>query len=339
MTGTWSHARGTGLLVGVLLLGAGSLPAQRSFYEMDFYRDLYRTGTPTTPAAPGSTGDGSVPSWAQPGTGVTGSTRVGDVMGMGDPSGIPGPDLGTLDPQGVPYPVSQPPTQGTALPVHTVVRGDTLWAIAARYCGNGNSWRNIYEANREQIRNPNLIYPDQRFRIACSPGEAYSPGGGKPWYQTNEGRQVVDQAGGRGSAFITHMPLPRGSFRISSGFGPRRSQRLPNGKHSSHDHEGLDMAAPSGTPVGAVGPGRVLRSGWVDGYGMFVELQHPDGHITRYGHMQRGSLLVRDGDTVYAGQQIGRVGSTGNSSGPHLHFEVRTPQLVALRPNSFLGLA
>jgi murein DD-endopeptidase MepM/ murein hydrolase activator NlpD len=88
-------------------------------------------------------------------------------------------------------------------------------------------------------------------------------------------------------------------------------------------HRGIDIAAPIGTPIIAAAPGVVLTSGWNDGgYGYMVEIQHPDGSMTRYAHNDR--LYVRKGDTVQQGQRISDMGSTGRSTGPHLHFEIHT---------------
>lgn len=86
-------------------------------------------------------------------------------------------------------------------------------------------------------------------------------------------------------------------------------------------HAGLDLAAPTGTPIFSVAPGTVTRSGSAGGYGNMVEIDHGDGYVTRYAHNSRN--LVSVGDTVSAGQRIALVGSTGQSTGPHLHFEVR----------------
>lgn len=90
---------------------------------------------------------------------------------------------------------------------------------------------------------------------------------------------------------------------------------------SGHFHSGIDMAAPAGTIVHAAAGGRV-RVGWnPGGYGLFVTLDHGSGISTLYAHLEATSLL--DGDTVESGGEVGRVGSTGLSTGPHLHFEVR----------------
>ena len=80
-------------------------------------------------------------------------------------------------------------------------------------------------------------------------------------------------------------------------------------------HGGLDMAAPSGTPIYATGPGIVTKSGWGTGYGQYVEINHGNGYLTRYAHASR--LMVRVGDQVSAGEHIANVGCTGRCTGPH----------------------
>lgn len=111
--------------------------------------------------------------------------------------------------------------------------------------------------------------------------------------------------------------------KISSVFGWRRS---PFGRRRVF-HSGLDIRAPRGRGIVAAGDGRVVHSGWMGGYGKTIVISHPGGMSTLYGHCS--SLLVRNGSTVKTGQLIARVGSTGRSTGNHLHFEVRrngTPQ-------------
>ncbi|MFD9477474.1 MULTISPECIES: M23 family metallopeptidase [Streptomyces] len=94
------------------------------------------------------------------------------------------------------------------------------------------------------------------------------------------------------------------------------------GMWSSGSHTGIDFHAASGTSVHAVGVGTVVEAGWGGAYGNNVVIKHNDGTYTQYGHMT--SLNVSVGEQVTPGQQIGLSGSTGNSSGPHLHFEART---------------
>ncbi len=100
-------------------------------------------------------------------------------------------------------------------------------------------------------------------------------------------------------------------------------------------HNGIDIAAPIGTPIVAAASGVVIYAGWNEGgYGNLVEIQHPDGSISRYAHNER--ILVRQGQSVEQGQQIAEMGSTGFSTGPHCHFEIHRPGQGAQNPIAFL---
>ena len=104
---------------------------------------------------------------------------------------------------------------------------------------------------------------------------------------------------------------------ISSYYGYRTS---PGGIGSTF-HEGVDIAGDYGTPISATAAGTVTQAGWVGGYGYLVEVKHADGIVTRYGH--NSAVLVYDGQHVDQGSMIALMGSTGNSTGPHCHYEVR----------------
>lgn len=100
-------------------------------------------------------------------------------------------------------------------------------------------------------------------------------------------------------------------------------------------HRGIDVAGPVGTPIVAAAGGVVVRSGWNSGgYGNLVDIRHPDGSLTRYAHNSR--LLVREGQQVAQGQQIAEMGSTGRSTGPHLHFEIHLPGAGTVNPMAHL---
>ncbi|GID26524.1 hypothetical protein Abr02nite_15070 [Paractinoplanes brasiliensis] len=103
---------------------------------------------------------------------------------------------------------------------------------------------------------------------------------------------------------------PNPSGRVTSCFGPRWG-RL---------HAGVDMAGPNGSPILAAGAGVVVRAGAAQGYGNAVLIDHGNGYLTHYGHMS--AIAVHEGQRVEPGEQIGDEGSTGHSTGPHLHFEV-----------------
>lgn len=110
---------------------------------------------------------------------------------------------------------------------------------------------------------------------------------------------------------------PLAQDRMTSTFGMREHPILGGRRQ----HKGVDLAAPVGTPIYATADGIVSRASWFSGYGLFVSLEHGGEMQTRYGHMSR--LNVAEGQHVHKGDVIGFVGSTGNSTGPHLHYEVR----------------
>lgn len=116
-------------------------------------------------------------------------------------------------------------------------------------------------------------------------------------------------------ALPTSMPVS--ARAMTSGFG-LRNHPLLGGRRA---HQGVDLAAPTGSPITATSDGRVGAANWNGGYGLFVSLNHGGGVETRYGHMSR--LNVVPGQQVRKGDVIGYVGSTGRSTGPHLHYEVR----------------
>ena len=127
------------------------------------------------------------------------------------------------------------------------------------------------------------------------------------------------------------MPVGWTSGRfISSGFGYRRHPVLGVRRL----HQGLDFPRPAGSPVRAAREGRVIFAGWQGGFGRLIILKHPGGMKTWYGHLS--SINVEPGQKVSKGTFIGRVGSTGLATGPHLHFEVRDRFGNPLNPKKFL---
>lgn len=129
-------------------------------------------------------------------------------------------------------------------------------------------------------------------------------------------------------------PVPGWQGKITS----RPGQRSSPGGIGSTNHEGLDIAVPTGTPVQAAKDGKVVFADNGGGYGNLVVIQHGDGTFTKYAHQSQ--LNVQVGQEVKAGEVIGKSGSTGNSTGPHLHFEVRKGDWnngAVLDPVAYLG--
>lgn len=130
-------------------------------------------------------------------------------------------------------------------------------------------------------------------------------------------------------AFVT----PLKGYAINSAYGLRRLA----GEARARQHKGVDIAAPQGTSVFVASEGEVARTGYdAGGYGRFIEVRHPNGMSTLYAHLSR--VDVARGDRLGSGERIGLVGSTGRSTGPHLHFEVRRDN-AQVNPTSVLGQA
>lgn len=128
---------------------------------------------------------------------------------------------------------------------------------------------------------------------------------------------------------LTTEPVARSE---SSGFGWREDPIRKRQKF----HHGTDYRGKSGTPVLAAGPGTVIIAGRQGGYGNVIYIDHGNGVTTRYGHLRR--IHVKKGATVVAGEKIGQIGSTGRTTGPHLHFEVRLAGR-SVDPNTALAVA
>lgn len=134
------------------------------------------------------------------------------------------------------------------------------------------------------------------------------------------------------SAALDHVPLAMpvsGSFDKSSGFGARVD---PFTRRYAF-HPGIDLAGPWGSAVRATAPGKIVFAGYRGGYGNMVEIDHGFGLHTRYGHLSK--ITVRNGARIDKGGHLGRVGSTGRSTGPHVHYEVWYDNVVK-NPNNFI---
>lgn len=139
----------------------------------------------------------------------------------------------------------------------------------------------------------------------------FTPSGNRnAGYYNEEGRSLKK----------SFLRSPLAFSRISSGFTPRRFHPI---QQRWKAHNGVDYAAPTGTPIMATASGTVKFSGWQNGYGNFVEIQHHSGYSTAYAHLSRFGKGVKVGQKVEQGDVIGYVGATGWATGPHLHYEFR----------------
>jgi murein DD-endopeptidase MepM/ murein hydrolase activator NlpD len=147
-------------------------------------------------------------------------------------------------------------------------------------------------------------------------------------YRINVTRAQVERLN-RTLALVPYRKPVVGEVEFTSGFGIRSDPFL--GRPAMHT--GLDFRAATGDPVRATANGKVVSSGWMGGYGRMVEIDHGNGLSTRYGHLSE--IGVKVGDQIKIGQVIGAVGSTGRSTGPHLHYETRIDG-EAVDPQKFL---
>jgi murein DD-endopeptidase MepM/ murein hydrolase activator NlpD len=186
-----------------------------------------------------------------------------------------------------------------------------VYGIAQRY---GVPYERLVRANR--LRDPDRIEVGRRLTI---PGA--SEGVAVP---------VSTPAGTVPIGFVPQTVSSSTGFQWPLGGGTVTS---PFGQRESGHHDGIDIQAPLGTPVRAARGGRVLYSDWLRGYGNLVIIDHGEGLATVYAHNQRN--FVRTGIVVRAGQPIASLGASGQTSAPHLHFEVRK-QNLARDPLRFL---
>ncbi|MGV9655756.1 M23 family metallopeptidase [Streptomyces koyangensis] len=223
---------------------------------------------------------------------------------------------------------------------YEVVVGDYLAKIADEQHVDGG-WEQLYQDNREVVgSNPNLILPGMKLSVDGTKAEAPKQAPAKP---QSAPKQAAPKAApkadtGASTAKTETTPKPAAPAKPAaeqaeqpavSGDWVRpveasasTAYRASGGSWSSGYHTGVDFSASSGTSVKAIGAGTVVSAGWSGSYGNEVVIKHADGKYSQYAHLS--SLSVSSGQTVTPGQQIGLSGSTGNSTGPHLHFEVRT---------------
>ncbi|GAA2500430.1 peptidoglycan DD-metalloendopeptidase family protein [Streptomyces gobitricini] len=236
-----------------------------------------------------------------------------------------------------------PPATPTTVPgkreSYTVARGDSLSGIAETEKVRGG-WHRLYEDNRTVIgSDPDLIMPGQKLTLrATAPRPAperpptvapkrpaakpAAPKPAKPKPVTAK-PAPAKPAPAKPVTAKPAVPKPRtAGFSAPVDAGPSTAYRKAGSSWASGYHTGVDFAVPTGTAVKAVASGRVISAGWGGSYGYQVVIRHEDGRYSQYAHLS--ALTVREGQRVTSGQRIARSGSTGNSTGPHLHFEVRT---------------
>ncbi|MFF3445904.1 transglycosylase family protein [Streptomyces sp. NPDC002667] len=218
-------------------------------------------------------------------------------------------------------PQTTPQSRAGTAEMYTVVRGDTLSGIADSRNVQGG-WQGLYAANRTTVgSDPDLILPGQRLALG---GGTETPA--HPRHtpsKTHTKAPAKKTPAGRPSSHTTTRVGAGTHELVAPVHAATGTPYHAAGSHWSKGyHTGVDFPVPTGTSVAAVAAGHVVSAGWGGSFGYQVVIRHADGRYTQYGHLS--AIAVKDGQSVVAGQRIGRSGSTGNSTGPHLHFEVRT---------------
>ena len=271
--------------------------------------------------------------------------------------------LQTIEPPSGANPVDGPDLAATASSdtTYVVQPGDTLQAIAQQ---QGISVQALAEFNG--IANPDLIYIGASLRFPVSEAEPSTDENFAPFPSPESSNlTTIDSANQSLAADLASVP-PSSLVSASDPAVPSWHHRqiepnvplVPTLQTNSQElntyvwpargilssgygwrwgrmHRGVDIAAPTGTPVIAAAAGTVTFAGWNNGgFGYLVDIRHADGSLTRYAHNSR--LLVTSGQPVEQGQLIAAVGSTGYSTGPHLHFEIHRPNQGAVDPIAYL---
>jgi murein DD-endopeptidase MepM/ murein hydrolase activator NlpD len=226
---------------------------------------------------------------------------------------------------------------------YTVQPGDWLAKIADRQNVTGG-WQRIYDDNRLTVGDdPSLIHPGLKLTLGrhaarthtepsahTQPSTRTEPSAGTESSAPAQAAQPAQAADTRASAPQQQAAAPQAAeaapataFTLPvSGATIGTAYHVAGSMWSSGYHTGVDFVVPTGTPLKAVGAGTVVSAGWGGAYGNQVVIRLNDGYYAQYGHLSQ--LSVSAGQTVTAGQQVGLSGATGNVTGPHLHFEIRT---------------
>ncbi|MEU8509292.1 peptidoglycan DD-metalloendopeptidase family protein [Streptomyces brevispora] len=228
----------------------------------------------------------------------------------------------------------------TGTTTYSVVSGDYLSKIAAEHKLKGG-WEKLYQDNRKVVGDdPSLIFPGMKLTLggqasttdaqtsagAATPSKAPSTAPAKteskaPAASNSSSSSSSDAQASNGTSAQAAQSTGSGYVHPVPG-NHTTAYRASGASWSSGSHTGIDFPVSTGTSVKSISSGTVVTAGWGGAYGNEVVVKHADGHYSQYGHMS--SLSVSAGQTVSAGQQVGLSGATGNATGPHLHFEIRT---------------
>ncbi|MEU3536916.1 LysM peptidoglycan-binding domain-containing M23 family metallopeptidase [Streptomyces murinus] len=224
-------------------------------------------------------------------------------------------------------PQTTPQSRAGRTTMYTVVHGDTLSGIADEHHVPGG-WQKLYAANRATVgADPDLILPGERLGLHSAKAPAGPAKAAKAPAKAAENAKTAESSKSAKKRPTSHPVKPKVHHPSTSIMAPVHAAigtgyRVAGPYWSKGYHTGVDFLVPTGTAVHAAEAGEVVAAGWGGSYGYQVVIRHADGHYTQYGHLS--AISVRIGQRVAAGGRIARSGATGNVTGPHLHFEVRT---------------
>ncbi|MFE3031332.1 peptidoglycan DD-metalloendopeptidase family protein [Streptomyces canus] len=212
--------------------------------------------------------------------------------------------------------------------IYSVRAGDYLSKIAAEQHVSGG-WKKLYADNRQAIGDdPSLIHPGLKLSIGKKAKAGAAKTGSSSSSSAKTEKAEPKKSAAKSAAKSTTATQSSATTSASGFTLPVSGATIGTGYHvagsmwSSGYHTGVDFVVPTGTSLKAVGAGTVVSAGWGGAYGNQVVIKLADGYYAQYAHLSQ--LSVSAGQTVTAGQQVGLSGATGNVTGPHLHFEIRT---------------
>ncbi|MFH0178840.1 peptidoglycan DD-metalloendopeptidase family protein [Streptomyces cacaoi] len=276
--------------------------------------------------------------------GTGGAALALPLMGAAGAHAAPAQSVAQSASQAVPekavqsVPVAQKTATAATAKTYTVRSGDYLSKIADEQNVNGG-WQKLYQDNRQAVgSDPSLIHPGLKLSIGkkAATGSTGSSSGSSTGSSSSSSSSKSKASGTKSSSSSSGSSSSKAVTQAAeSGTGTSSGYTLPvagatvgtayhtaGSMWSSGYHTGTDFVVPTGTSLKAVGAGTVVSAGWGGAYGNQVVIKLADGYYAQYAHLSQ--LSVSAGQTVTVGQQVGLSGATGNVTGPHLHFEIRT---------------
>ncbi|WP_053912874.1 LysM peptidoglycan-binding domain-containing M23 family metallopeptidase [Streptomyces sp. SCSIO 75703] len=274
--------------------------------------------------------------------GTGGAALALPLMGAAGAHAAPAHSVAEQSVRSVPAAAKPAGEKDSASRTYTVKRGDHLSKIAVEQHVSGG-WKKLYADNREAVgSDPSLIHPGLKLTLTGKPAATQSPASSsegsaaaKPAAPKPAAKPAAPKPAAKPAAPKPAAPSTTTTSTTAQSTGTTGGyvSPVPGGTvgtpyhqsgsmWSSGYHTGTDFVVPTGTSLKAVGSGTVVSAGWGGAYGNQVVIKLADGHYAQYAHLS--ALSVSAGQSVTAGQQVGLSGATGNVTGPHLHFEIRT---------------